>query len=483
MLDLHKYIEEQLAKANLKADKPVVVAVSGGVDSICLLHIMIDIAVANGISLERIIVAHFNHQLRTSSDQEAEYIQALAKEKGLSYVISRWHQATKHSENAAREARYQFFADVLTMTQAEVLMTAHHKDDNAETMMMRIIRGTSLKGMQGITSHSERFLKNKKGEVVRAILLRPLLDIQKQELYAYAAQNELTYFEDMTNVEGTYFRNRVRHQIIPMMAQENPRITDSLHQLSKNLTMSYQAHLENYQQYEPEIVSMLSPNEWIISIAKYQQLSKNMKWIFLMLFFEERLVDIIPNYRKDVIEQFAYLMEQSHAPHATLDLGNNCSAKREYQHVYIIQNKKDQKRIAKNAQAEIAIHELNKWYPLSAHERVGIFHAHQVTSNLLLDAKSSIGLSLEPISMLPLKIRHRQPGDRIKLGGIDGPAFHKKIARIMIDEKIPQRKRQQCWLVINREEEILALLPNVIATHEMIDFSNHPNYLFLYQEM
>ncbi|MBG9988218.1 tRNA lysidine(34) synthetase TilS [Aerococcaceae bacterium DSM 111176] len=481
-MNVNKHIEDQIRQELSETDKPIVIAVSGGVDSICLLNMVIEIAKEKDFLLENLVIAHFNHQLRSTSDQEADYIEQYAKQMGLTYFISHWENNHNHSENAARTARYEFFADVLKMTRADCLLTAHHKDDNAETMLMRIIRGTSIKGMQGITSRSERYLKTSQGDNVRATILRPLIEATKEELYDYADKHSLTYFEDVTNSQMTYFRNRVRHQILPQMQTENPKITDSLHQLSKNLTISYQAHLEHYQQYEPQIVTLIGTNEWVLSIDDYQQLTENMKWVFLTLFFEERLVDVIPNYRKDIIEQLAHIIEQTHAPHASLDLGNNFSAKREYDFVYITRNKLNEDSNGKNRES-VEIHELNKWYKISQFERVGIFHSHQVTSNLMLEATSSIGLSIEPTVMLPLVLRHRQPGDRIQLGGRGAKTFHKKISRIMIDEKIPQRQREACWLLLNQEQEILALLPDTVANNAMIDRSNFPQFVFLYQKI
>lgn len=482
-MNVDKHVEEQLRKELSETDKPIVIAVSGGVDSICLLNMVIEIAQEKNYLLENLIIAHFNHQLRSTSDQEADYIEQYAKKMGLTYFISHWENHQSRSENAARTARYEFFADVLKMTRADYLLTAHHKDDNAETMLMRIIRGTSIKGMQGINARSERYLKTSQGDNVRATILRPLIEATKEELYDYANKHSLIFFEDETNSQMTYFRNRVRHQILPQMAEENPRVIDSLHQLSKNLTISYQAHLEHYQQYEPKVVTMIGTNEWVLSIDDYQELTENKKWVFLTLFFEERLVEVIPNYRKDIIEQLAHIIEQTHAPHASLDLGNNFTAKREYDFVYITKSEANDKNADKKAKESIEIHELNKWYKISQFERVGIFHSHQMTSSLLLEVTSSIGLSIEPTVMLPLVLRHRQPGDRIRLGTGPDNAFHKKISRIMIDEKIPQRQRESCWLLLNQEEEILALLPKMIANNRMIDNSNYPQFLFLYQKI
>ncbi len=477
MNKLEEYVQEILNSELNKDYESIVIGVSGGVDSMVLLNIMNRLCQYNGISNKKIILAHFNHRLRDESEQEAEAMIQYANSLGVTYFVGYWKQQDKVSENAAREARYTFFADVLQATDSRILLTGHHQDDNAETMIMRMIRGTSLKGIQGITMQSTRYLHTSSQDIIAVKLIRPFLTIAKSELYNYAQKYDIPFFEDYTNYQDTYLRNRIRMNILPMLEEENPRIKETLGDLSQNLTISYQAHLENFQYYEPKIVMNIQKYEWIISVDDYLKLSTNMRKIFVQLFFEERLVDVIPFYHRDLIDQLIYLLEQQAAPHASLDLGNGYRAQREYNYLYITKMANDVLNEEKDN--EIQLTEVNKWYALSENERVAIFHAHHVTSALLSQAQASFGLGMDLTNELPFIIRHRKDGDRIRLG-TEEKVFHKKIARIMIDNKIPQREREQRWLVTSNNDEIIALLPEVISHHPLVEPTKNSKYIFLY---
>ncbi|MBG9982648.1 tRNA lysidine(34) synthetase TilS [Aerococcaceae bacterium DSM 111020] len=477
MNKLEEQVQENLDAVLSKKHESIVIGVSGGVDSMVLLNIVYRLSEYNYLSKQQIVVAHFNHHLREESEQEATAIMEYAESLGLVYFAGHWQQQNKISENTARNARYKFFADVLQATDSRILLTGHHQDDNAETMIMRMIRGTSLKGIQGMTEHSMRYLQASNTDIIAVNVSRPFLTIAKSDLYHYAVQNKIPFFEDQTNYQDTYLRNRIRLDILPMLERENPRIKETLEDLSQSLTISYQAHLENYQYYEPQIVSSIQKYEWIISISDYLKLSKNMRRIFLQLFFEERLVDVVPSYHRDLVEQLSYLLEQHTAPHASLALGNGYYAQREYDYLYI--SKKMNNTLAESEDIEIHLTELNKWYSISDNERVAIFHAHHVTSALSSQAETTFGLGLDLTNELPFIIRHRRNGDRIRLGN-EEHIFHKKISRIMIDNKVPQRERNRRWLITLQNEEIIAMLPEVIANHPVVEPTKEAKYIFLY---
>ena len=192
----------------------LVCAVSGGKDSVCLLHVMLSLQKELSIKIE---AAHLNHQLRgEESSRDEAFVRALCRTLGVQLtvsradVLSRCEAAGESTEEAARILRYQFF-DSLHMPVA----TAHTQDDNLETVLLNLVRGTALRGLCGIPP--------KRGAVIR-----PLLAVSREEVERYLLQNSLPHMEDSTNAEDAALRNRLRHHVIPLLKQENPKLGETV---------------------------------------------------------------------------------------------------------------------------------------------------------------------------------------------------------------------------------------------------------------
>lgn len=193
--------------------KTWLVAVSGGRDSVCLL----DWAVKNG--LEKLVVVHVNHQLRGEmSDGDAEFVKQLAQQYGLPIytesvdVSAVASEQKKGLELAAREVRHAVFARALQKHDASGVLLGHHAEDQAETVLYHLLRGSN--GLRGMRSESE-VVVNK--HVVK--LLRPLLKMRRSEIDSYIAKYHLRYREDVTNAEGFTARNRIRNEVMPLLKE------------------------------------------------------------------------------------------------------------------------------------------------------------------------------------------------------------------------------------------------------------------------
>jgi tRNA(Ile)-lysidine synthase len=178
-----------------------VVAVSGGVDSVVLLDMLTR---QPGLEL---IVAHFDHGIRSDSKADREFVEGLAKEFGLPFYYAEGRLGNAASEALARSRRYEFLYGIKDQTGSTAIITAHHQDDLLETAIINLIRGTNRRGLSSLKST----------ETVK----RPLLDIPKAELIAYAKKNGLKWQEDSTNSDESYLRNYVRRQIIAKMSSES----------------------------------------------------------------------------------------------------------------------------------------------------------------------------------------------------------------------------------------------------------------------
>jgi tRNA(Ile)-lysidine synthase len=186
-----------LADAPSPAAGPWVVAVSGGLDSVVLLNLLRFAATERA----ELVVAHFDHRMRPESGEDAEWVSGLAHGWGLDVRVGT-AAAPLRSEADAREARYRFLEDVRAEVRAELVVTAHHADDQAETVLFRILRGTGRAGLMGIPAR-------------RGHYFRPLLGFWREELEAYARRVRLAWREDPTNVSLHYARNALRHRVLP----------------------------------------------------------------------------------------------------------------------------------------------------------------------------------------------------------------------------------------------------------------------------
>jgi tRNA(Ile)-lysidine synthase len=188
-------------KVTLPKPGKYVVAVSGGVDSVVLLHVL------QGMPGIEPVVAHFDHGIRDDSAEDRKFVQSLAKQYGLPFVYDDGRLGPNASEAAAREARYQFLEKVQKDNEALAIITAHHQDDLLETAIINLLRGT---GRKGLTS-----LANRPG------IERPLLGTPKQALINYAKDQGLRWREDSTNQDQVYLRNYVRQNILPRFDAES----------------------------------------------------------------------------------------------------------------------------------------------------------------------------------------------------------------------------------------------------------------------
>lgn len=201
----------------------VICAVSGGADSMALLWCMYLLKEKLQITLS---AAHFNHGLRgAESDGDEAFVRAFCAGYGIEFVCGRAQVTAgkKGLEAAAREARYAFFE-----TLPGKIATAHTADDNAETVLMHLVRGTGLKGLGGITP-------------VRGSLIRPMLSVTRQDVLAFLAEYSIPYITDSSNDTDDFLRNRLRHHVMPLLRQENPRLAEIVSAMALDLRLDEQA--------------------------------------------------------------------------------------------------------------------------------------------------------------------------------------------------------------------------------------------------
>lgn len=213
-------------ECRLDKKRPLVVGVSGGTDSLALMHLL-------GKSGFQVIVGHFNHHLRADADADAIFVEETARNMGHQFAggegdVAALATAEKLSiEAAARKARYQFLFDLAERNKAQVVAVGHNADDQVETLLLHLLRGSGLNGIAGMRKRS--YLKQYSRNIP---LVRPLLDTWRVDLEKYCRDAGLLPRFDFTNLDVGYTRNRIRQELIPILMEYNPQIKARLHGLT-----------------------------------------------------------------------------------------------------------------------------------------------------------------------------------------------------------------------------------------------------------
>ena len=250
-----------------KEDK-LVIGVSGGPDSMALLHILLTLQEKEQIPSCTLLVAHVNHMLRKEAEEETAYVEEFCRLHEIPCFVKRAkveelaQKAKMGTEEMGRNIRYQFFEEVREKEKAQKIVTAHHANDNAETVLMNILRGSGTAGLKGI----EPIRKNEKN----VVFVRPLLNCTKEEIYEYCKEKKLQPKIDKSNQENVYNRNKVRNILIPFLEKEwNPNIVATLNRLSE-LARQENQYLERQTQkaYE-DMVLEEGKDSIVLSLKKW----------------------------------------------------------------------------------------------------------------------------------------------------------------------------------------------------------------------
>lgn len=265
---LEDRVLDTITKYNMIQDNDkVVIGVSGGPDSIALLTILNKLKEKWNIKL---YVAHINHRIRKEAEEETEYVKDFCAKIGVEIYIKEINveEEAKRlkigTEEAGRNIRYAFFEEVLEKVGANKIATAHQKNDNAETVLMNIMRGTSIAGLKGIE-------KVRDGKFIR-----PLIECSREEIENYCKDNKLDPKYDKSNNENIYTRNKIRNLLIPYLQKEyNPNIIDTINRLA-DLAAQEEQFLNKVveKEYEKLLISVDNKRENIVilDLKKFNQL-------------------------------------------------------------------------------------------------------------------------------------------------------------------------------------------------------------------
>jgi tRNA(Ile)-lysidine synthase len=259
-------------KCQIEHGQFLLVGVSGGMDSMCLLHLLHK----NGYS---VIAAHFDHSIRENSSEDALFVQNVCELWSIPFMLKRMNvkeycrENGQNIEEGARNLRYEFLFDAAKNNSTSAVLVAHHADDQVETVLMHFIRGAGLSGLKGIKYKSflEQFSKT-------IPIIRPLLDISRKQIYSYCIENQIPFIEDQTNTDITFFRNRLRHELIPELETYNPRFRETLIRTTHSLQADHDL-VNDMVSIEWENVVLENQTSFIkLNLVKIRAQSKGLRW-------------------------------------------------------------------------------------------------------------------------------------------------------------------------------------------------------------
>ena len=411
-----------------KEDK-IAIALSGGVDSIVLFHLLVT---EYKDSYKELVVFHINHGLRQESYEEAEFVEKFVKDFDVKFYKEELNMSDierdSHTseEMLARELRYQAFNKMAKLEGVTKLLTAHHKNDQVENILMRLLTGRSIDHSLAICEEIE---------MAGLTIYRPLLNSLKAELEEYAKEKNLHYYVDATNFDTDYTRNNIRHNIVPLLNDINSGSFDNLinfanyyQNINNNLKKTILSKKDNY---------IFSRDKDKISLVKDKFLELNEEEMYFLL--KDLITDELGVFdvkQKAIFDVVSSLKKNT--GNKSYDLKNNLKIISQYETLYIHKIEKK----CYNEKIEIIIDKICE---------NSVYEFYQNKFIISTDAKDSeIGFNK---SELPLLITTKKEGDRVRRGEIN-----KKLSRIFIDEKIPKELRDTLPVIRNNKGEVLGVL-------------------------
>ncbi len=416
-------VKENLKKYNIN-NCSILVALSGGADSVCLLHSLITVADEFKLTIS---AAHVNHMLRgLEATRDEKFAKTLCQKYDIPFYCERFNvkeiaEKNKQSiEEAGRDVRYTYFESLRTLNSISFIATAHHADDNIETVVMRFVRGSGIHGLSGIS-----FMNNRH-------VIRPLLNVSKDEILNYISDNGLTYVTDSSNDSCEYHRNKIRNVLIPQLEELNHGFKQSL---IRNITL--------YSDTDRYIQEIVQTRFKALATVKKQYISFLINNLngepdiikhYLLSLSVQKLTDGFTPDSARIFDIEKCLSQKN----GGVSIGQGISAYVAYDKLYIIkESEPDEKSYSLNLNSET--HILN----------TGTFTCRKVSDFNIKKDKNVVYLSGEAIKNKSLSVRFRKAGDYFYPTGFG----HKKnLQDFFVDNKVPRFLRDKIPLVLVNDD-------------------------------
>lgn len=418
MNTVYNYLEKTLC---LNKEDIIILGCSGGPDSMALLSILKDIREKIPFS---IVCCHVNHNIRKESFEEKEFLENWCRDREIAFesmVIE--HYGDDNFHNEARTIRYHYFEEIVRKYNANYLMTAHHGDDLTETILMRLVRGSTLIGYAGFRQ-----------EISQSgyTLVRPLITVSKEKIYQFNQEHQIPYVIDSSNEKEIYTRNRYRKKILPFLKEEDSNYYQKFLKYSKTL-IKYSDYID--RQAFKEYQKIYEPDQKSFSISRFLEIDSVL---------QEKVLDSILEgiYQDDLMlihERHVQLIEKlihSKKKNSFVLLPNQVKVIKSYD-VLTFQCESTQINV----------------YKIELFDYVNLPNGKIIEKMDYCESNGNDVCRLNSQEIvLPLYIRTRRYGDKIALKGTAG---HKKIKDIFIDSKIPMQERELWPIVVDATDTVI----------------------------
>ncbi len=430
----------------IKKNDTIIIGSSGGPDSQLLTYLLNEIKEEYNLKL---IVAHLNHLHRQEADMDEDLVRETARNLNLDFRLKRasmdeYAKRNKlSSEDAGRRLRYDFFYEIAKEFEGSKIAIAHNKNDQTETMLIRMIRGTGIDGLVAMDYKSNN-------------IIRPILNVKKKDIIEFLDNHNISYAYDKTNGENDYTRNYIRNEIIPKMESVNPRMVDNFFNLSLLLRDDLKIIEDNTYKHYNEIVKESSDTKIVFDKYGFESLEDYLKAKVLrkaIFNLEGQLKD----FSKENIDQFLSLTK--------LDTGkkiikDRISLKKNYTSYDLYLEE------TKNLDKTKDTIDLDKYLEFN-----GLIINARLTNDKLKKDKFTAYFDYDKLNF-PLTIRYRKNGDRIKPYGMN---HNKKLKDFFIDEKIDRDLRDRIPLILS-DDEIIWIVGHRVSNDFSVD-NNTKNIL------
>ncbi len=415
---------EQFDHSLIEDNDVLLLAVSGGIDSMVMLHYLASMKNKKNIKMA---VAHFDHQVREESFLDRQLVVDTCRKLSIHvYTANLTSKKKVNFQDFARQERYAFLVEKAKDFGASKIVLAHHANDLAETILMRLVRGSSFEGYRGMLSQTD---------YQGLLLIRPLLKTSREDIENYQQTYRVPYREDKSNLGDDYTRNRFRHHIMPLLEAENPKFLEKFSQFADYQSMAYDLIMEIAANFISRNI-IRDDDALSLPIVNLKQ-EKDIIQI-------EIIKQLINDLTDDTIElsyrnlQDILALTDNTKPHVEYPYNDNLYIHKSYDQLYFRKNRPEADDFSFVVKSESKI--------TLPDESVVIITKNPNKYDGIIYKLCYNNLDL----ILPLTIRNRQNGDKVET--LKGT---KKIKDLLIDKKIPMSKRQRLPVVLNRHQEIL----------------------------
>ena len=427
--EMHKFISQHTM---IEDGETVLVAVSGGADSLALLYGLHTLQTHLKCHLH---VVHLNHGLRQDSTSDAEFVHEHSKKLGLPFTS---HTVDLHSlnkqwklslETAGRKARYEFYESICAQTDATKVALGHHKDDVAETLLMNLIRGGGSKGLTGIEPIRDRKF------------IRPLLRFTRTDIETYLTSIDVVPRQDSTNTDIRFLRNRIRHELIPLLEEKyNPNIKTGLNRTA-DILGTESAYLDEMTREVYNTCKLPFSESKCITLDRTQFLQNHV--VLQRRIIRHSISELVGHGNDFTYDHCSAILNitKGDKPNAEITLPNGLRFRQAYQQLII------EKTPVEMEHFSYLLNIPGKTYfcELDAEIEAAVYDIPQGCVTSIPDGINEAMFDYNAIQ-LPLKVRNRIAGDRFQPHGMEGT---KKIKDYLMDAKVPRGDRDRIPILIS----------------------------------